>query len=284
MGQALGRNPFAIIVPCHRVLSAGGKIGGFSANGGVSTKRRLLAIEGVKANGVSAKPPPIAVTSTPPTAVTSTPPSLFGFDATLALKQLSKSDPILGRLIDKVGSFEMPLNATHSLFMALAEAIVYQQLTAKAAGTIFARVCALFPDHKAGFTPAHVLSASEAVLRGAGLSRAKYLALQDLARKAEQGTIPSVAEAQRLDNEAIIERLTPVRGVGRWTVEMLLMFRLGRIDVLPLDDYGIRKGFAVAFKKRELPAKAVIEKRGKRWKPYRTIASWYLWRAAEFKA
>jgi methylated-DNA-[protein]-cysteine S-methyltransferase len=264
VGQALGRNPFAIIVPCHRVLAAGGKVGGFSANGGIGTKLKLLSIEGATTNG---KPTKDAIA--------------FGFDPAIAIAHLSARDPVLGRLIEAVGPFRMRLDLAPTLFLALAEAIVYQQLTAKAAGTIFARVRALFPRSHEGPTPAQVLRIKDEKLRTAGLSRAKLLALKDLARKAEDGDIPELADIHGMPDEAIIEQLTEVRGIGRWTVEMLLIFRLGRPDVLPVDDYGIRKGYAVAFKKRKLPDKKELLRRGARWKPYSTVASWYLWRALE---
>jgi 3-methyladenine DNA glycosylase/8-oxoguanine DNA glycosylase len=164
----------------------------------------------------------------------------------------------------------------------LAEAIVYQQLTGRAAATIYARVCALFPGAHRGFTPQHILRASDAKLRGAGLSRAKTLALRDLARRAARDELPTLAEARGLDDAALVERLTQVRGIGRWTVEMLLIFRLGRPDVLPVDDYGVRKGYAVAFGKRSLPEPRELARIGARWAPYRTVAAWYLWRAAAF--
>jgi methylated-DNA-[protein]-cysteine S-methyltransferase len=264
VGQALGRNPFAIIVPCHRVLAAGGKPGGFSANGGANTKLRILSIEA----------------STP--ATNDVPQDLtFGFDPLHALEHLRSADAQLARLMDRVGPFRMRLKRTPSAFFALAESIAYQQLTGKAAATIFRRLCALFPDAE-GLTPERLLSASDDQLRGAGLSRTKILALKDLAKKAAQGDIPTFSEMSALGNDRIIDRVTTVRGVGRWTVEMLLMFRLGRPDVLPLDDYGIRRGFAIAFKKRELPGREELAKRGARWIPYRTVASWYLWRAVEF--
>ena len=147
----------------------------------------------------------------------------------------------------------MQRDPTSTLFVALAQAIVYQQLNGKAASTIFARVRALFGDSGDGFTPEQVLRASDEKLRGAGLSRSKLLSIRDLAAKAKGREIPTLDEVHSMDDEAIIERLTVVRGIGRWTVEMFLMFRLGRADVLPVDDYGIRKGFAVAFKKRALP-------------------------------
>ena len=266
VGQALGRNPFAIVVPCHRVLAAGGKLGGFSANGGVATKLRLLAIEGA---GAGETLPLFEGDGT------------LGFDPHAAVEHLRASDAVLGRLIGAVGPFRLELKKTPSVFVALAEAIVYQQLHGKAAAAIFARLCALFPHAHQGPTPERILRASDEKLRGAGLSRPKLLALRDLARRARAGEIPTLAEARRMDDEEILERLTAVRGIGRWTVEMLLMFRLGRPDVLPADDYGVRKGFAIAFKKRALPTRAELERRGARWKPYRTVASWYLWRAVE---
>jgi methylated-DNA-[protein]-cysteine S-methyltransferase len=266
VGQALGRNPFPIVVPCHRVLASNGKMGGFSANGGVRTKLRLLRIEGFQANDG-------------PTLFDGD--GAFGFDPDEALAHLRAADPTLARLIDEVGPFAMQLKKTPSIFVALTESIIYQQLHGKAAATIYARLCALFPRAHQGPAAEQILRTSDDKLRGAGLSRAKLLALRDLAQRSVDGTLPTLTEVHRLDDEAIIERLTQVRGIGRWTAEMLLMFRLGRPDVLPVDDYGIRKGFGVAFRKREMPTREVVAKRGARWKPYRTMASWYLWRAAE---
>jgi 3-methyladenine DNA glycosylase/8-oxoguanine DNA glycosylase len=205
----------------------------------------------------------------------------FGFKPRSAVAHLRKADPDLAAVIDAIGPFGMQLKASRSVFGALAEAIVYQQLTGRAAATIYARVCALFPRATEGLAPVQILRASDERLRGAGLSRAKVASLRDLAQRAQQGEIPSLAEAHAMDDAAIVERLTEVRGIGRWTVEMLLVFRLGRPDVLPADDYGVRKGFAVAFGTRELPSRAEVDARGERWRPYRTVASWYLWRAAE---
>jgi methylated-DNA-[protein]-cysteine S-methyltransferase len=266
VGQALGKNPFPIVVPCHRVLAAGGKVGGFSAYGGTTTKLRLLEIEGVR----------IPVQR-----------SLFdgdgklGFDPIVAVDHLRHADEGLARLIDRVGPCRMQPKKTASIFAALSEAIVYQQLTGKAASTIYSRVCDLFPRAPQGITARHILEARTPVLRRAGLSRAKVLAIKDLARKVDTGKVPTLEALRSMDDAAVIERLTSVRGIGRWTVEMLLMFRLGRPDVLPLDDYGIQKGFSLTFRKRGLASKKDIEKRGKRWKPYRTVASWYLWRAVD---
>ncbi|MCC7413373.1 MAG: methylated-DNA--[protein]-cysteine S-methyltransferase, partial [Gammaproteobacteria bacterium] len=245
VGQALGRNPFAIVVPCHRVLAAGGRVGGFSARGGVTTKLRLLAIEAAHKGGTGAL---------------FDGDGRFGFDADTAVQTLRAADAALDRLMDEVGPFRMRLDRTPNLFLALAEAIVYQQLTGKAAATIFARVKALFPQARQAPTAAQILRVSDDRLRGAGLSRAKVLALRDLARRTVDGALPTLAELERLEDGQIIEQLTRVRGIGRWTVEMLLMFRLGRPDVLPLDDYAIRKGYAIALGKRELPTRKQIER------------------------
>jgi methylated-DNA-[protein]-cysteine S-methyltransferase len=308
VGQALGRNPFAIVVPCHRVLAAGGKTGGFSANGGVTTKLRMLQIEGVATgagDAATARPrgsvdgrkprsskdrtqrsrargkrPRAAAAGAPARAATD---GTRGLDLAAAVAHLRAADPALARVIDAVGPCRIETQKTRSIFGALAEAIVYQQLTGKAAATIYGRVCALFPDARRGPTPEHILGARAAKLRGAGLSRAKTLALKDLARKTAAGEVPTFAQARRMADDALVDHLTAVRGIGRWTVEMLLIFRLGRPDVLPADDYGVRKGFAVAFKKRALPSRKDLEKRAARWKPYRTVASWYLWRALELK-
>jgi 3-methyladenine DNA glycosylase/8-oxoguanine DNA glycosylase len=248
------------------VLAAGGKVGGFSANGGVATKLRLLSLEGAPASGQ------LALFDGD---------GAYGFDPSAAVEHLRASDAGLARVIDAAGPFRLELKKTPSIFGALAEAIVYQQLAGKAAATIYARVCALFPRAHEGPTAEQILRVSDEKLRGAGLSRPKLLALRDLARRAAGGEIPTLADVHRMEDEEIVSRLSAVRGIGRWTVEMLLIFRLGRPDVLPADDYGIRKGFALAFKKRELPAPKDVEKRGARWKPYRTVASWYLWRAVE---
>jgi methylated-DNA-[protein]-cysteine S-methyltransferase len=258
-GQALGRNPFAIVVPCHRVLAAQGRIGGFTSSGGVVTKLQMLAIERSFVQGAAA----------------------LGFDAREAVAKLRAADAKLARVIDAVGPLGLQLKHAPSVFGALAEAIVYQQLNGKAAATIFARVCALFPRAHEGLDARQILRASDDKLRGAGLSQAKLLALRDLARKAVRGEIPDLAETQSMDDEEIVARLTQVHGVGRWTAQMFLIFRLGRADVLPVDDYGVRKGFAVAFKKPASPSIADLERHAARWRPYRTAASWYLWRAAE---
>ena len=207
--------------------------------------------------------------------------SKFGFDPKKAVRHLKAADPALGKIIAAVGPFAMQLKSSRSLFGALAEAIVYQQLSNKAAATIYGRVEALFPRARDGFTPRHVLKATDESLRGCGLSRAKVLAVQDLARRVHGGDLPTLEQAQGLGDDELIERLVAVRGIGRWSAEMFLMFRLGRPDVLPIDDYSLRKAYAKAFRKRALPSPRALEKHGEKWRPYRTVASWYLWRTLE---
>jgi 3-methyladenine DNA glycosylase/8-oxoguanine DNA glycosylase len=205
----------------------------------------------------------------------------FPFKPAKAVTHLKAADPALAAIIDAVGPFRMELKVSRSLFGALAEAIVYQQLSNKAAATIYGRVEALFPRATAGFTPRHILAAADEKLRGCGLSRAKVLAVQDLARRVDAGELPTLDEAQALGDADLVERLVTVRGIGRWSAEMLLMFRLGRPDVLPVDDYSLRKAYMKAFSKRTLPSPEALEKHGEKWRPYRTVASWYLWRALE---
>jgi 3-methyladenine DNA glycosylase/8-oxoguanine DNA glycosylase len=204
----------------------------------------------------------------------------LGFDPEVACRHLAEADPRLGDLIDRVGCFSMRPQPTQSLFAALARSIVYQQLTGNAAATILGRVTRLFAPRRFP-TPRDLLDAPAERLREAGLSGAKTAALRDLAARTIDGTVPLLARIRRMEDEEIIERLTIVRGIGRWTVEMLLIFRLGRPDVLPVSDLGVRKGFARMFRRGKLPEPAVMIRRGERWRPYRSVASWYLWRALE---
>jgi methylated-DNA-[protein]-cysteine S-methyltransferase len=265
-GQALGRNPFAIVVPCHRVLAANGKLGGFSANGGIETKRRMLEIEGARLGSERAQRSVAA---------------RFDFDPDAAVAHLRAADREMRALVDAVGPFTLRLKHTRSVFGALAESIVFQQLSTKAAETIYGRFCALFPHARRGPEPDHVLGASDAALRSAGLSRGKVLALRDLSRRAAAGELPTLAQARRMSDAALIEQLSQVRGIGRWSVEMFLIFRLGRPDVLSAGDYGVRKGYALTYRKRKLPEPEALARIGERWAPYRSAASWYFWRALE---
>jgi DNA-3-methyladenine glycosylase II len=202
------------------------------------------------------------------------------YDAELACRHLAGGDPVLAVLMERVGGFGLQPRPTQSLFAALARSIVYQQLSGAAASTILRRVTALFAPRRFP-APRDLLAMPEARLRAAGLSTAKTAALRDLAQRTLDGTVPPLAVVRRFDDEEIVERLTQVRGIGRWTVEMLLIFRLGRPDVLPLGDLGVRKGFARTYRKRGMPSPAAIERHAERWRPYRSVASWYMWRALE---
>ena len=205
----------------------------------------------------------------------------FDWDMDLAVEHLRAADPKLARVIDASGPCRLQIRQTSSLFVALAEAIVYQQLSGKAAATIFGRVCNLFPGKRRGLNAKNVLAVEAADLRAAGLSQNKMLALQDLAVRTVGGDVPGLARLRRMDDEAIIATLTQVRGIGRWTAEMLLMFRLGRPDVLAADDLGLRQGHAFVIARRKMTERKALLRYGERWRPYRSVASWYLWRAVE---
>ena len=198
-------------------------------------------------------------------------------------QHLAARDSQLARLIAQVGPFSVRPGLLVRPFDALAESIAYQQLSGKAAATIFGRVRALYPRRK-WFSPELVIATPDETFRGAGLSRSKTIAIKDLAAKTIDGTVPTGAALDRMSDEEIIARLTTVRGIGRWTVEMLLLFDLGRLDVWPVDDYGVRKGYAKTFRKKELPKPKELLAIGERWRPYRSIAAWYFWRALDAPA
>ena len=193
---------------------------------------------------------------------------------------LSRIDQRLASLIARSRRYEIEPNPKVRTFDSLAESIAYQQLNGRAAATIWGRVRAIFPKRKF-LEPQAVLKTPDETLRAAGLSRSKVAALKDLAAKTIDGTVPTLAKLRRLSDEEILARLTSVRGIGRWTVEMLLIFHLGRPDVMPSTDYGVRKGFHRAFRTRTFPTPAQVARRAERWKPYRSVASWYLWRAID---
>jgi 3-methyladenine DNA glycosylase/8-oxoguanine DNA glycosylase len=205
----------------------------------------------------------------------------FSFDPRRAVRRLRSADPDLGDLITSIGPFAMELQSAPDTFAALSEAIVHQQLSPKAAATIHRRFSTLLERCGRGSQPERVLALPDEELRQVGLSQAKMRAIRDLAERSLAGEVPALDEAQAMPDETVIEQLTAVRGVGRWTAEMFLIFRLGRPDVLPHDDNGLRRGFAVAFTSGRMPDAGEVERRGERWRPYRTVASWYLWRAAE---
>ena len=197
-----------------------------------------------------------------------------------ACAELSSRDPALGAVIAAVGGNGFPPHGGGTTFESLSHSIVYQQLSGKAAATIFGRFRGLFRSEDFP-TPTEVLKMPHARMRKAGLSEAKARAIRDLALHADRGVVPPVAELRAMDPEAVIERLTVVRGVGRWTVQMLLLFRIGHPDVLPAHDLGIRKGVARITRRRKLPEPDAVMRRGERWRPWRSVASWYLWRATE---
>lgn len=210
------------------------------------------------------------------------------YDHELACQHLTGADARLAKLMARSGPFALRLKPTHSTFEALLESIVYQQLHGRAAKAIHGRILELFPD--ATPTPAVLLQLSEEVLRSAGLSAGKQLAVRDLAEKSLAGIVPPLTKLHRMADEEICARLTTVRGIGIWTVQMLLIFRMGRPNVLPVSDYGVRKGFALTFGKlrpgmpvtlADLPDADTMKRRAARWHPWHSVASWYLWRACD---
>ena len=209
------------------------------------------------------------------------------FDPDEAVAHLRARDPKLGALIDRVGPFTLRLDASPSPFESLLESILYQQLHGKAAAAIHARVRIFFGGDP---TPEQLNGTPDEPLRAAGVSFNKIKAMRDLAARTIDGTVPTHAAILKMSDADIVERLTEVRGIGPWTVEMLLIFRLGRPDVLPATDYGVRKGYALTFQRlpksrpieaSDLPKPDALFKRGLRWAPFRSVASWYMWRACD---
>jgi DNA-3-methyladenine glycosylase II len=196
-----------------------------------------------------------------------------------AHRHISATDPRVADLIRRSVRYKIAPGKSIRPFDALAESIAYQQLSGKAAATIWGRVRKLFPGKH--LDPKLVLKMSDKKLRAAGLSRSKVAALKDLAAKTIKGVVPSARVLAKMTDEEIIERLITVRGIGRWTAEMLLLFDLGRPDVWPVNDYGVQKGFAKIFGKRKLPTPKQLMKLGEKWRPYRSVAAWYFWRALD---
>ena len=202
------------------------------------------------------------------------------FDIPTAIDHLKQADPHLAAVIERSQPFEIKLEKLASPFEGLLRAIVYQQLSGKAAATIFGRVKALYP-HRRRLHPQDLLDTPEEALRAAGMSFAKIAGAKDLAAKTLAGTVPSMAKLRQLSDDEIIERLVEVRGIGRWTVEMLLIFRLGRPDVLPIDDLGVRRGVQLTYGLAEMPKPKEVIAYAEPWRPFRTVGSWYMWRATE---
>ena len=205
---------------------------------------------------------------------------LWQFDHREAIAHLSKADERLARVIAKSIEFGLNIDEAESPYDALLEAIAYQSISGKAARTIFERIKALGANGRAP-KPEELLRIHARTLRKAGLSFAKIAAARDLAQKTIEGVVPTLDEAHKMADQELVERLISVRGIGAWTVEMFLIFRLGRPDVLPIHDYGVQKGFALTYGKKQIPKPRELAAFGERWRPFRTVASWYMWRAVE---
>jgi DNA-3-methyladenine glycosylase II len=199
--------------------------------------------------------------------------------ATPAIRHLRKSDPRFVEWIDRIGNLELPLPPVREPYVALLESIAHQQLAGAAARAIWARVIALFADGVP--CPKRLVDMTEADLRAAGLSRSKALAMKDICVRVNQGKIPTTALIAQMPDADIYAQLMEARGVGMWTVDMLMMFTLCRPDVMPVTDYGVRKGFQVLYRKRALPSPKQLLKHSEKWQPYRSVAALYLWRIAE---
>jgi DNA-3-methyladenine glycosylase II len=198
-------------------------------------------------------------------------------DANAASRNLAASDPVLATVIDRVGPCTLAADSDVDLFQALLRSIMYQQLHGKAAAAIHSRVLALMP----AVTAAAFQELSDAVLRAAGLSANKLRTLRDLAARTLDGTVPAASVVAELSDDELIERLTTVRGVGTWTVQMLMIFYLGRPDVMPAGDFGIRKAFSLLYRKGRSVKPEALLRHSRRWQPYRSTASWYLWRSLD---
>ena len=202
------------------------------------------------------------------------------FDLSEATRHLSSKDEKLATLIAETAQFQTDMDAAQSPYEALMESIAYQSISGKAAATIFARIKNLGSNGRPP-SPQRMLKLRTSTLRKAGLSGAKVLAMKDLARKTIDGVVPTREQAETMSDAELVERLDSVRGIGAWTVEMFLIFNLGRPDVLPIHDLGVKKGWSVTYGKKHMPKPKELLAFGERWRPYRTIASWYMWRAFE---
>ena len=202
------------------------------------------------------------------------------FELSAATAHLAAHDEKLAELIANTIPFQLHSDHLDSPYEVLLKAIAYQSISGKAAATIFGRVKALASNGGTP-TPQEMLKFKKPALRKAGLSGAKILAMKDLAQKTIEGVVPTLEQAEKLSDEELVKRLVSVRGIGAWTVEMFLIFRLGRPDVLPIHDLGVRKGWAISYGKKHMPTPKELLAFGERWRPYRTVASWYMWRACQ---
>lgn len=249
VGRAMARNPVPLIVPCHRILATDGELRGFSAPGGVQTKLRMLTVEGADLS-------PLARAGT---------------------RALRRADPRLGAVVRRVGRFELCDMPASDPFTALAQSIVHQQVSMAAGRTIFGRVRDVLGGE---VSPGRIVDTAFDDLRSAGLSRQKASYMLDLARRTLDGSLP-LERLERMDDERVIEVLTAVKGLGRWSAEMYLIFHLRRLDVLPVGDLGLRRGVQRIYDLEEAPGPAQVGEIATSWIPYRSIATWYLWRAQD---
>ncbi|MCB9557218.1 MAG: methylated-DNA--[protein]-cysteine S-methyltransferase [Deltaproteobacteria bacterium] len=249
VGSAMSNNPLPLVIPCHRICASDGP-GWFSSHGNLATKLRLLTIEGADlASWREAAP-----------------------------RQLRRADPKLAAVIRRVGRCTLEPQADPSAFASLVRAIVHQQVSMAAGRTIIGRLSEAMNDRNARLSARRLLAASDQRLREIGLSRQKASYLRALAEHERRGYLRGI---ERLDDEALIERLTAIRGVGRWTAQMYLIFQLGRLDVLPVDDLGVQNAVTQLYALRQRPTPQRIERLAEAWRPYRSIASWYLWRSLD---
>lgn len=251
VGQAMAHNRIPLLIPCHRVLRADGDLGGFSAHGGVSTKLRLLSMEGA-----------------PLTAI-----------ARAGVRLLGRKDPRLGAVIRRVGPYQLLGQQRGDPFTALVETIVHQQLSMKAGATIFRRLRTTLAGDQRLDAPL-LLRTPTPTLRRLGLSGQKASYIKDLCQRSAAGQIPWRRLA-RMDDEQVITTLVQIKGIGRWSAEMFLMFRLGRLDVLPVGDLGLKKGAQLTYGLPSLPSEDRLGRIAAAWAPFRSIATWYLWRSLE---
>ena len=254
-GSAMANNPLPLVIPCHRVLAAGGSLGGFSAHGGVKTKLRLLSVEGAD----------------------------LALVARRGIGVLRRSDPLLGEVIGLAKKpYRVSTMQADDPFTVLCQSIVHQQVSMKAGATIFGRLLAV-GGHGKKMSTRKVLAAPVEALRGVGLSGMKVSYVKDLAHKSQSGELP-LKRLVRMDDAAIIEALIAVKGIGIWSAQMFLMFHLGRLDVLPVGDLGLRKGVQRVYGLPKQPTPAELKERAQAWAPFRSIATWYFWRALELIA
>jgi O-6-methylguanine DNA methyltransferase len=260
VGRALGKNPIPLLVPCHRIIASSGNLGGFSGPGGLATKVALLECEGVHLT----KPRVLAT------------PAQWR----RAVAALQKQDQVFSQLLTGLEPLQFQPLLNKEPLTALTSAIISQQLSSKVATTILNRVNALISENGSP-SPRKLLDTPHTDLRKAGLSFMKVSFLKDVAEKYLEGKIPPLEKLKHMSDEQIIREFTQIKGVGRWTAEMYLIFNLGRADVFPTLDFGVRKAISQIYGLPTVPEPKAIEKYGEIWKPYRTVASLYLWHSLD---